>query len=48
MRYESYKKIFKGGNELDNKMFELMEKMYIEFTSFKTDIKDIKHGFNCC
>ena len=23
-------------------MFELMEKMYIEFTSFKTDIKDIK------
>ena len=27
---------------MDDKTFELMEKMYIEFTSFKTDINDIK------
>ncbi|MBU3111470.1 hypothetical protein [Clostridium lacusfryxellense] len=28
---------------MDDKTFELMEKMYIEFSLFKTDIKDIKN-----
>ncbi|MGH4052317.1 MAG: hypothetical protein ACREVX_13480 [Clostridium sp.] len=27
---------------MDDKMFKLMEKMYIEFSSFKTDIKEMK------
>ena len=35
---------------MDNKMFELMEKMYIEFSSFKTDIttevKGIRQDLN--
>ena len=28
----------RGGSDLENKMFELMEKMYSEFSSFKTDL----------
>ena len=42
--------ILKGGKDVEDKMFELMEKMYIEFSSFKTDIttevKGIRQDLN--